>query len=87
MMITFIDDIFEKYEEDGRIESSNKEKEYKVDIFPLLTKFTSSIIISGFMGIEALKQKHNDLPLTDSLLKLIAMCTDTIQDPLLLMFG
>lgn len=61
---------------------------YKGDIYhELMLKFTSSVVISGFLGMHSLKENRRGLPIPESVLTLFKLSADALQDPLLLIFG
>ena len=59
----------------------------KVNLFEMMVNFTSSVVVSGFLGLDAVKDKYKDKSIVDSLLKLAELGANTLGDPLSLMFG
>jgi len=53
----------------------------------MMVKFTSSVIVGGFLGFDALNEQLKGESIVDAVLKLMAMGVDGLSDPLLLMFG
>lgn len=53
----------------------------------IITKFTSSIVISGFLGMNSLKDKLKDEPVSNEILRLTNMAVELSNDPLVLIFG
>ena len=91
MMITIADKVFDEFESRCKIavdENGNGNKnQFKVDLSDLMVKYTSSVIVSGFLGMDSLKEKLRDRPLAESILKATFMATDSLKDPLLLLLG
>ena len=57
MMIEIIDSIFLKFESQSQsVSSDGLSNLYKGDLYhDMMIKFTSSVIISGFLGLDSLK--------------------------------
>ena len=53
----------------------------------MMTKFTSSVVISGFLGTESLKESLKAESLTNSLQKMVSVTYSSVSDPLYLLFG
>ena len=53
----------------------------------MMTKFTSSVVMSGFLGNDSLKEKIKGQSITESILKLSDWGFDALYDSLLLIFG
>ena len=49
--------------------------------------FTSSVVVTGFLGLEAIQEQYKDKSIVDSLLKLVELGANSLGDPLLLIFG
>ena len=45
------------------------------------------MVISGFLGLDSLKEESNGTSFSDSISKLIAKGVETVQDPFLVIFG
>ena len=58
-----------------------------MDLLELLTKYTSLIVITSFLGMKSLKEKVKDESITDLILRITQMAIEIMDDPLLLMFG
>ena len=59
----------------------------KVDLTDMMVLYTSSVVISGFLGMDALKEKLKGQSIAAAHLKLIIMGMMTLKDPLVLIFG
>ena len=59
----------------------------KFDLLELIVNFTSSVVISGFLGMDALKEQLKGQSIATAHLKLITAGMLTIKDPLILLFG
>ena len=56
MMATIADQVFDHFESNCKMARSEGNSEiYTVDFFEVMTKYTSSIVITGFLGMESLK--------------------------------
>lgn len=53
----------------------------------MMVKFTSSVVVAGFLGVDVLNEKLKDKSIVDALLKLADLGTISFNDPLLLIFG
>ena len=53
MMSKIADQVFDSFE--AKALAKNGENEIKVDMFEMMVKFTSSVVISGFLGLDSLK--------------------------------
>jgi cytochrome P450 len=53
----------------------------------MMVKFTSSVVISGFLGMESLKEQLKGQTTSDAILKLCSLAVDSFSDPLILIFG
>ena len=89
MMIEIIDSLFLKFESQSQtVSSDGLNNLYKGDLYhDMMIKFTSSVIISGFLGLDSLKEQRKGLDIPESVLQLFKLSADALQDPLLLIFG
>lgn len=53
----------------------------------MFVKYSSSIVASGFLGLESLNDKLREIPLAEAILKLLIMGTKAFQDSILMILG
>ena len=53
----------------------------------MMTKFTSSAVISGFLGTESLKEQIKGESISDCMQKMVSISFISLNDPLYLLFG
>lgn len=82
-MTSITEQVFENFEKNHL----DSQKTMKIDLFDMMVLYTSSVVISGFLGMEALKEKLNDQSIAQAHLNMINMGVMTIKDPLALLFG
>lgn len=96
MMAQIADRVMDQFEK-KRFTSAgvpgNSEKEgekgnkIKVDLFELMMEYTSSIVVSGFLGLDSLNEKLKGEPLANQIVRLASMALASFNEPLLLLFG
>jgi cytochrome P450 len=88
-MVKVADQTFDEFEAKARAkgELTEGKMEFETDIVELLIKFTSSVVVSEFLGFEALKEKLRDKPIVESIRELLVLGASSLQDPLLFIFG
>ena len=52
-----------------------------------MVKFTSSVVVVGFLGLDVLQEKLKGESIVDVMLKLMEFCSQSMNDPLLMAFG
>lgn len=85
MMSKIADQVFDSFE--ANVTTKNGERELKVDLFEMMVKFTSSVVISGFLGLDSLKEQIKGETIPDALLRLVNLGISTTVDPFILLFG
>lgn len=58
-----------------------------MELKKVLAKYTSSIVISGFLGMDSLKDKFKDEPVSDCIMRLTVLALDLSNEPMVLIFG
>jgi hypothetical protein len=58
-----------------------------VELYDLMTQFTSNVVMIGFFGFDILKEKLRGKSLADAILDLGKEAAERSQDPLILSFG
>ena len=53
----------------------------------MMIEFTSSVVISGFLGVNSLKEKIKGKTLTEQVQRVSYLSMLSFQDPLILIFG
>ena len=53
----------------------------------MMTKYTSSVVISGFLGTDSLKEQLKGESISDSIQKMVSTTYSSMNDPLYLLFG
>jgi cytochrome P450 len=88
-MVAIADEVFDEFEQRYWKDNPEKgeKKELNVKLLEVMVKYTSSIIISGFLGIDSLKEKLRGKSIVDRTLELSDLASESIKDPLLLVFG
>jgi hypothetical protein len=64
-----------------------EQKQFTVEFFELMVKYTSLVVISGFLGIDSIKEMLHDVPIVEAILELSNIGTEALKDPLLILFG
>jgi hypothetical protein len=59
MMITIAENTFAEFEKKGKKgnQQSEQNEQFDVDLVELLIDYTSSVVVSGFLGADSLKEK------------------------------
>lgn len=53
----------------------------------MMVKFTSSVVIACFLGMDSLKDKLKDESIVEAVLRLMDMSASSLIDPLIMAFG
>jgi len=61
-MAAVADQVFDDFEV-KHLKIENSEKTMKIDLIDLMILYTSSVVISGFLGMDALKEQLKGQPL------------------------
>ena len=89
MMKTIIDQVFDEFEKKAIKENSGGKanQQMRVDLLKMMTNFTSSVVLSGFLGTESLKEQLKGESITELIQKMVSTTYTSINDPLYLLFG
>ena len=69
MMSKIADQVFDSFE--ANTLTKNGKNEIKVDLFKMMVKYTSSVVISGFLGLDCLQEQIKGETIPDALLRLV----------------
>ena len=87
MMINIADKVFDEVEAEWRQSNPEENGQFKVNLFDLLVMYNSQVVMSGFLGVDSLKEQLKGDPIVKATLKMTDMAFDSQSDPLILIFG
>lgn len=86
-MVTIIEQTFDNFDAQHLQTNKQGKSVIKGDLFDLMVKFTSSVVAVSFLGLDILEERLRGESMVDIVLRLMSMCSQSIKDPLLLIFG
>ena len=89
MMCTIANQTFDEFEKEHlKVHPEEEEQKYfKGELLKMMSKYTSSVVISGFLGTDSLKEKLKGESITDLIQKMVSVTYSKVSDPLYLLFG